>query len=160
MSLPYDYYPAVLYALNLLSQGETLTVACDKSNITVEVFDYHVKGNTQLEGMYAEAVQRGNDAMADALINIDNHKIHGQSDPKMAKVISDNIKWVLSKRDNKRFGDKVEVRHEVTMDKAIVNALEQARKRTRALEYKEDATLIDVTPSTKTDDELMDELLS
>ncbi len=160
MSLPYDYYPAVLYALNLIGQGHTLTSACDQSNITTQIFDRYVKREPELQAMYEEAVQRGNDAMADALINIDNHKIHGQSDPKMAKVISDNIKWVLGKRDSKRFGDKIEVKHEITMDRAIINALERARSRTPVLEDHTETgvTIIDVTPVS--DDELLAELLS
>jgi len=160
MTLPYDYYPAVLYALNLIGQGHTLTAACDQSNISVVTFDAYVKREPQLQAMYEEAVQRGNDAMADALVNIDNHKIHGQSDPKMAKVISDNIKWVLGKRDSKRFGDKIEVKHEITMDRAIIGALERARTRTLELEDQTErgGTIIDVTPLS--DDELLAELLS
>jgi len=160
MSLPYDYYPAVLYALNLIGQGHTLTSACDQSNITTQVFDSYVKREPDLQAMYEENVQRGNDAMADALINIDNHKIHGQSDPKMAKVISDNIKWVLGKRDSKRFGDKIEVKHEITVDRAIISALERARTRTPVLEDQTErgVTMIDVTPLN--DDELLAELLS
>lgn len=160
MSLPYDYYPAVLYALNEISQGRTLTDACDRANISVYVFDKYVKNDAELQAMYEDAVQRGNDAMADALVNIDNHKIHGQSDAKMAKVISDNIKWVLGKRDSKRFGEKIEVKHEITMDRAIVSALEAARNRVPIL----DADYVDVTPAlpsyNEDDDEVMRELLS
>lgn len=164
MSLTYDYYPAVLYALNLIGQGRTVTDACDKSNLHVVTFDNYVKNDPELQTMYEEAVRRGNDAMADALVNIDNHKIHGQSDAKMAKVISDNIKWVLGKRDSKRFGDKIEVKHEITMDKAIVNALERARNRTSPLMLeghvqKGVATIIDATP-VNDDDAILAQLLS
>lgn len=129
MVLPYDYYPAVLYALNLFSQGHTVTEACDQSNITIAVFERYIAQNEQLRDMYTEAERRSHDAMADALINIDNHKVHGQSDPKMAKVISDNIKWVLAKRDSKRFGEKVQVDHSVSVDIAITTALDAARRR-------------------------------
>ncbi len=159
MTLPYDYYPAVLYAINEISQGRTLTDACDRSNISVAVFDRHVKADAELQAMYEEAIQRGNDAMADALVNIDNHKIHGQSDAKMAKVISDNIKWVLGKRDAKRFGERIEIKHEITMDRAIVSALEAAKNRVPVI----DAEFVDVTPALpvyEEDDELMQELLS
>jgi AcrR family transcriptional regulator len=159
MSLSYDYYPAVLYALNEISQGRTLTDACDRANIAVPVFDRYVKNDAELQAMYEEAIQRGNDAMADALVNIDNHKIHGQSDAKMAKVISDNIKWVLGKRDSKRFGEKIEVKHEITMDRAIVSALEAARGRVPVIDAE---YTVDVTPALPApeDDELMRELLS
>lgn len=129
MALPYDYYPAVLYAINVLGQGNTLTEACDQANIEVPTFKRYLANDPTLQEMYEDAEQRSYDAMADALVNIDNHKIHGQSDSRMAKVISDNIKWVLEKRDNKRFGQRVEVKHEVTMDRAITDALNAARNR-------------------------------
>lgn len=141
MSLTYDYYPAVLYALGEIGQGRTLTDACDLANINVTIFDRYVKQDTELQSMYEEVVQRGNDAMADALVNIDNHKIHGQSNPQMAKIISDNIKWVLSKRDSKRFGERIEVKHELTLDRAILTALEAAKQRSIV-----DADYVDITP--------------
>lgn len=72
---------------------------------------------------------RGTDAMADALLNPDNHKLYGHSDPKMARVQSDNIRWWLSKRRPKEFGDRIEINHHLTADKAIVQALTAARNR-------------------------------
>lgn len=153
----YDYYPAVLYALDLISQGRTITDACDQANITPVTLDKYVERDPQLQELRADAERRGYDAMADALINIDNHKVHGQSDPKMAKVISDNIKWLLSKRRFKDYGDKVEVRHEVTMDKAIVSALEHARNRTLFLPpHTIDAVAVELSD----DDLIMSDLLS
>lgn len=162
MSLSYDYYPAIMQVLHHIGEGRTLTDACDRVFISVPVFTNHVKQDAALQAMYEEAVQRGNDAMADALINIDNHAIHGQSDAKMAKVISDNIKWVLSKRDGKRFGEKIEVKHEITMDRAIVSALEAARTRVPVIDA-DYTRAIDVTPALPSyaeDDEVMRELLS
>lgn len=129
MPLPYDYYPAVLYAIDLIGQGHTKTAACDLSNIPVATFNSYVGRNEELRVAFEEAEDRGSDAMADALINIDNHKVHGQSDPKMAKVISDNIKWLLSKRRVREYGDRVVVDHSVSVDVAITTALDAARTR-------------------------------
>lgn len=142
MALPYDYYPAVLYAINLISQGETVTSACDQSNLPISTFHSYIKKDDTLNEMYMEADQRGSDAMADALVNIDNHRIHGQSDAKMAKVISDNIKWVLSKRKPKEFGDRVQVDHSISVDIAITTALDAARRRVPALEHVELAEFV------------------
>lgn len=94
--------------------------------------------------MFTDAEQRSYDAMAEALVDIDNHAIHGQSDPKMAKVISDNIKWLLSKRRSKEYGERITVDHTITADKAITDALAAGRKRA-ALTV--DAEYIDVTPA-------------
>ena len=130
MGTPYDYYPAVLYALDVISQGDTITEACDQANISVGTFERYTVSDTKLQELRLDAERRGLDALTEALIHIDNHKIHGQSDPKMAKVISDNIKWLVSKKDPKRFGDRIEIKHEITMDVVITSALEAARIRT------------------------------
>lgn len=137
MSLPYDHYSAVLYAINVLSQGNTLTEACRQANIPVRTFNSYVDNDPELAAMYKEADILSSDAMADALINIDNHVVHGHSDPKMAKVISDNIKWVLSKRRPKEYGDRVQVDHSVTVDVAITTALDAARRRLPQIEKQE-----------------------
>lgn len=156
--LSYDYYPKVLNVLELISQGQTETAACDEEHVSIVTFRSYIKNDATLQVAYEEAVQRGHDAMADALINIDNHKIHGHSDAKMAKVISDNIKWVLAKRDNKRFGDRIEVKHEITMDKAIVTALEAGKRRAASLPGPV-IDLVAVEPISE-DDAIMRDLMS
>jgi hypothetical protein len=133
MPLTYDMYPKTLEVLDLISQGYTETQACDDVGVTVTTFKKYVKSDPELAEMYEEAVYNGHDAMVDALVNIDNHKVHGQSDPKMARVISDNIKWVVGKRDVKRFGERVQVDHNVSVDLVITSALDRARQRTLAL---------------------------
>lgn len=125
----YDYYPAVLYAIDRISQGSTKTAACDMSNISIATFDKYVAENVELKELLAEAEQRGFDAMADALLQPHNHKVYGMTDPKMAKIVSDNIKWLLSKRAQKVYGDKLEVKHEITLDRAVVDALSRAKDR-------------------------------
>lgn len=129
MSTPYDYYPAVLYAINELGQGHTLSQACDLANISVALFKSYCARDPQLQEMFVEAEQRSYDALADALVNIDNHKIHGQNDPKMAAVISKNIQWFLSKKDPKRFGERMTVEHDVKVDVLITSALQRAKQR-------------------------------
>lgn len=129
MALSYDYYPAVLYAIDRISQGKTKTAACDDANISIAVFDKYVKENTELQEQLREAEQRGFDAMADALLQPHNHKLYGMTDSKMAKIMSENIKWLLSKRAQKVYGDKLEVKHEITLDRAVVDALARAKGR-------------------------------
>lgn len=162
--MPYDYYPAVMHALELLSQGRTKTRACDEANITLATFESYVKNIPELTEMFTEAEQRSYDAMAEALVDIDNHAVHGQSDPKMAKVISDNIKWLLSKRRSKEYGERITVDHTITADKAITDALAAGRRRA-AMTI--DAEYTDVTPAgiighvvEQSEDALLAELLS
>jgi hypothetical protein len=118
-----------MFAIDKISLGKTVTAACDEANITTAVFNEYIKNDESLNAMYEDAYERGTDSMADALVEIDNHSIYGHTDPKMAKVISDNIKWLLSKRRSKDYGDKIEVSHTITADKAITTALNAGRER-------------------------------
>lgn len=127
--LNYDYYPAVLYAIDRISQGRSKTASCDLANITIAMFDKYVRENDDLKVALQEAEQRGFDAMADALLEPDRHLIYGRTDSKMAKIVGDNIKWLLSKRAQKVYGDKLEVKHEITLDRAVTDALARAKDR-------------------------------
>lgn len=161
MSVPYDYYPAVLYAIDLISQGYTKTAACDKSNISIPTFESYINRDEQLSVMLDEAEQRGADAMADALVQIGSHTVYGETNPQMAKVISDNIKWLLDKRHRKKYGDKIEIQHNITADKAIVDALIAGRNRAAQAQVSyQEADFIDVEPIAISDDELLTQLLS
>ncbi len=157
MTAIYDYYPSVMYALEKISQGMTETRACDEARITIHIFRSYIKNDPQLQAQHDECVQRGIDAMAEALLDPQGHVIYGHSNPAMAKIQSDNIRWFLSKKAPKQFGDKVEITHHVTADAAIVAAL-TAGKHRAALSY-EEAEVIDVEPIYKTEEEQLAELL-
>lgn len=144
MTLPYDTYPKIMKALDLIGLGRTRTVACDEAGISVASFIQHIKADAGLQGLLEEAEQRGYDALCDVLLSIDRDQHYGQSDPKMAAIISKNIQWVLSKRRPKEFGERVAVDINVTADKAIIGALERARNRTAALPSP--SAFVDVTP--------------
>ncbi|RTL04981.1 hypothetical protein EKK58_09245 [Candidatus Dependentiae bacterium] len=155
MNLPYDYFPKVFQAVELIAQGRTKTYACDEVGITVTVFDNTVKQYTELQELLVEAETRGYDTMADMLLTIDSRGIYAHSDPKMAKVISDNIKWLLERRKSKQYGQRVQVEHNITADRAIINALSAGRRR---VEEAARNKCIDVTPeqvlSTEEEDEI------
>lgn len=144
MALIYDKYVEALAVIERLGQGMTLTKAAQLEGIGVHTFNKYVQSDEHLADMFADAVQRGNDALADALLSPDNDALYGRTDPKMAKVVSDNIKWVLSKRDS-RFADRVEHKVTLTADTAITTALELARSRV-GLPAPE-PLLLDVTPA-------------
>lgn len=150
----YEIYPKVLKVLDLLSVGRTLSSACDEVGVAVATYTRYIQQTDELSVAHEEAMQRGHDAMADALVEIDRHEYYGSSDPKQQKVISDNIKWLLSKRDRKRFGERVAVDVNVTADRAIVNALSRARHRALPSNAPE---IIDVTPTLVEDVEADDD---
>lgn len=162
MSLPYDFYPVVLKAIGLISQGLTETRACDESGLNVIVFRRYIKNNETLQEQYEEALQRGYDAMAEALLNpFDTDKTYGESDTAKAALISANLKWFLSKRANRIYGDKVEHTVTITADRAITQALERAKARSQGGVIDVTPTLIETSVSVvaaQTDEEIMAEL--
>lgn len=129
MNNVYDIMPSVMKVLDLIATGYTETSSCDQAGISPSMFRKTIKNSPQLQELYEEAFMRGTDAMADALLDPDNHSLYGHSDSRMAKVQSDNIKWYLAKRRPKDFGDKIEVTHSITADKAIIQALSAAKQR-------------------------------
>lgn len=124
-----DVYIRVMHALDLISQGKTETVACDEARISKDTLEQYTAKDVDLAAMAYNARARGYDTLADILLHIDTDVEYGSSDPKIMKVISDNIKWVLSRRDSKRYGDKVQVEHTLHADKEIVEALSRGKQR-------------------------------
>jgi hypothetical protein len=142
MSLSYDYYPKVLQVIEAIGNGLTETRACDERQIGIVTFKKYIKNDDNLREQYEEAMQRGFDAIAEALLNpFDTTKTYGESDTQKAALISANMKWFLSKRAARIYGERVEVAHTITADRAITQALERARLRNQG-------EIIDVTPNT------------
>jgi hypothetical protein len=128
-ALATDTYSRVLSVITLLSQGRTLTEACDESRINFATFRQYVNNVPELTALFTDAEQRGYDVMADALLNIfdPGHK-YGETEPKRAKIISDNIKWYLARKRPQLYGDKSIVEHQITADKTIVEALSRGKE--------------------------------
>lgn len=116
-------------ALDLIGQGNTETIACDSVGLTVAEFRACIRKDDALGYVYEEALQRGHDAMADALLDIQAHSVYGTQDAKMAAVVSKNIMWFLARKRPKEYGDHVTITHEITADKIIVEALTRGKDR-------------------------------
>lgn len=164
MSLAYDTYPAVIRAIDYISQGYTESKACAWSGIRTSQLKSVVTSDKEMMALYEDAIQNGYDAMADALLD-PKAGLYGETEPAMAKVMSENIKWYLSRRARKVYGEKIEIKQEVTVAFAITDALESAHRRTLELDIRvpaqiEGATYIDVTPQAdQTDEEILAELM-
>lgn len=138
----YERYADAMRVIELVAEGRTLTAACRDVRMPYGTFRKLLASSETLRDLYAEAEHQSYDLMAEALLEIETHELYGTQDARMAKVMSDNIKWLLSKRRPKDFGDKVQVEVNVTADRAIVDALERAKHRAIA-----HAPIIDVTPT-------------
>lgn len=153
--LPYDIYPLVIKAITAISEGKTETRACLDNGITVRVLRSTLEKNDQLRELYQEAQVLGYDRMAEILLEIDRDPHYGQSDPKMARVISDNIKWLLEKRKPKEYGARVQ--HDVTIsaDHAVIEALARGRARAQGEVIEADFTEVKEIAPPLLDEEAM-----
>ena len=132
--LPVQQMQFCMNVIELIRQGRTKSSACRIVGISVTAFNNACKRIEELATLHDEAMSQSYDMMAEALLEPDSHEVYGSVDPKMAKVISDNIKWLLARRDNKRYGDKVQVDVSLTADQAIIEALNAAKGRVPQLE--------------------------
>ncbi len=145
MPTTYEYYAAVLYVFDRITEGHTPTKACQMANLPYRKFIQLVKEDNELALRYDEANQIGADTMADALVDIFNPDSPlYESDDKKAKIKSDNAKWLLSRRFNKKYGERVEIKQEVTISHVITQQLEAARQRSLGATAEQAADYIDV----------------
>ena len=136
--------------LAFLERGFTLSRSLDGAQLSYTTYRKYVRDNPELQELFAEAETRGRDVLADTLLEIDSHPFYGSTNPQMAKVISDNIKWFLARKDPTRYGDKVTIENHYTADKAIIDALEAAKARAQtyhALPAPDATPVIDITPT-------------
>lgn len=130
MTLPQDIFPKVMQVIDLIGAGKTESEACDTAGVSVSTFRSRVANTPELHDLFLDAEQRGYDRLADELINIDmTGALLGVTDVKVLKILSDNRKWLLSKRRPQQYGDKVVHEHNITADRTIIEALSQGKQR-------------------------------
>jgi len=123
-----DVAVKVMQALDWISQGRTPTDACRMVCLSTFQFKQALR-DPLFEALAVDAMERGADALADILLNIDSDAVYGDTDVKVMKIKSDNIKWWLSKRFNQQYGEKIVVENTFTADKAITEALARGKER-------------------------------
>lgn len=129
LSLP-DRYSTVMLIIDRIATGRTLTRSCQEYGVSVANFNRWMRdAPEEIKELYVEAQQVSYDTMAEALVNIQTDAVYGTEDARMANVISGNIKWLLSKRRQREYGEKLTVEHNITADKAITEALDRAKER-------------------------------
>jgi hypothetical protein len=111
------------------TQGMVPTKACDHAGVSYATFDKYTKQYAELGRLRKDAEDRLYERMADALPHIDTDYQYGQSDAKMASVVSGNIKWLLARRRRDAYGDHSTIEHKVTAEREILDALQHAKAR-------------------------------
>lgn len=139
-------YTQCMGAIDLISQAWTETAACDECRISVRAFRKYTEENVELRELREEAAVRGYDRMADKLLDPFGDPLYGESDVKRAKLISDNMKWLLARRRPDQYSERVKMEVTITADRAIIEALERGRDRVSSMVL--DAVARDITPRT------------
>lgn len=130
MPLPHDIAADVMRVLtHIQTFGKMPTVACDECGVAYSTFDRYTTIIPELAQLRKDAEDRLYDLMAEALPHIHEHHVYGSTDPKLANVISGNIKWLLARRRQGKYGDKTTVEHQLTADKEVLMALQAAKAR-------------------------------
>ena len=122
-------YCKVLDVIDALEDGKTVTKAAREVGIAPGTLYRCLQHNPELQEEFEAAKKVGAEYMADALLEFDNDALYGQSDPKKAKIMSDNIKWRLARLHSDIYGDRVEHNHTVAVDVQITQRLNSARER-------------------------------
>jgi hypothetical protein len=112
-----EYQPV----LDDIAGGMTVTEACGLHGISAPAFYAAKRRHSDLQTAFAIAQEVGAEAQADALVNI--HK--AVRDPIMARVVSENRRWLLSKRQAATYGDKlaVETQHNADLTAILKEAI-------------------------------------
>lgn len=109
--------------LKLASHGKSLRSICLELNISLDKFHKIRKRAPSLDSALQSARNSGLDVIADDLIDIADT----YGDPLQARVKSDNIKWLLTKRKPKEYGDQLNINVEQKV--SITGAMAEAARR-------------------------------
>jgi hypothetical protein len=110
------HFSAFQAVLDRIAEGYTVTEACAEFAIDPRAFYRERKAHPDLQAAFVIAQEVGAEAQADTLFNIHQRV----KDPLMARVVSDNRKWLLSKRQAATYGDKLQVETQHNADLAAI----------------------------------------
>ena len=125
--------------LDLLANGQTLAKACESVGLSTGQFMQRLPSRTSLSSAFICARDAGAEVLADSLLGLTDT----EADVNRARLKSDNIKWILSRRHAAKFGDRIDVNVNTTID--LTGAITEARNRLRPVRDQQD-DIIDVTP--------------
>lgn len=109
--------------LLLIFQNNNISECCARLNINPAALAYVMKQDAQFKSDIHEAQAFQCEVGVDKLENL--HE--AIANPLMARVVSDNIKWLAAKRAKDRYGDKLDIAVTHTID--LKSAIAEARQR-------------------------------
>ena len=114
--------------LSRYADGETLSKICKDKCMPKRNTVYRWRSSYP---EFGDAYQLAQDQHTDALIDEAGEIVDTEQNPQLAKVRADHRKWLASKLNRSRYGDKLDIQHNVTLD--IAPALLEANARLKAL---------------------------
>lgn len=115
-----------LEVLNMVISGETNRAICKKFEFTPLQFHQLLSDNSEFKQAVEFMRDEGSEYLADMLLEIPKNMPHSE-----AKILSDNIRWLLSKRAKSKYGDSMNLNVEGSI--SIKGALSEARQRAQSV---------------------------
>lgn len=130
-----------------IESGVNLTHSLKRNNITSGIFFRALEKDETKRLIYNAAIEAQTHELADQLLEIPDT----YDDVARAKLKSENIKWLISKRNRKSYGDKLEIDHNHNID--IKAALNSATSRLKEVNNNDQSNLAldDITKSSNKD---------
>lgn len=120
------------HILSELADGKSLRSICRDDNMPVVSTIMKILSNdAEFAEQYAHARRAGDDAMAEDIQAIADD---GELDPNDRRIRIDARKWLLAKRQPKKYGDKLDVEHGITTELGTI--LSRVDGRTRTIDLK------------------------
>ena len=113
----------ILKALELARKGKSLQEILSEMNVDAGTFQNIRDRDPSFKNLFENARADGLEYLADSLLTV----VDDKPDVQKARVHSDNLKWLLSKRKPQIYGDRIELNVNQTVD--IGGALAEAKRR-------------------------------
>lgn len=121
---PYDLVESEIeLALDLAAEGRSIQYIAKALGLHVSTFGRYRDRNPEFAALFTRAREDGYDALADQLLEI----AEDVDDVQRGRLKSDNLKWLISKRKPKEYGEKIDVN--MTGQVSVKSALDEARNR-------------------------------
>ncbi|MHC4268889.1 MAG: helix-turn-helix domain-containing protein [Planctomycetota bacterium] len=114
--------------LSRYADGETLTQICKDDDMPKRNTVYRWRSDYP---KFGEAYLLAQEQHVDALVDEAGHIVDTEQNPKLAKSRAEHRRWLASRLNRQKYGDKLEVSHSVSID--IAPALQAAMKRMELL---------------------------
>lgn len=109
--------------VNDIYSGQGIIATCEKHNIRYRAFREYVASNPEREAVYELAREARTDLHAEEIITISDT----EPDPQKARNRIDARKWLASKMNPRRYGDRIDLNVSGNLD--LTAALEAGKRR-------------------------------